>query len=160
MDENDQKFQAYTDAAHTASQAVSKTKQVVMLYEGAISYAQQAKEAIEKGDVQGRFNALTKACDILTGLQASLDFEKGGEVAKILYDYYAGVDMRLMSLHQEQNMVILEATIKHLKMMKEAWEEVEQEQGDVEPTDNLESKIDAPPVSKPAEDSSNVTVEA
>ena len=47
------------------SYMVRKTKQVVMLYEGAIRSVQQAKAAIEEGDIETRFNALTKACEIV-----------------------------------------------------------------------------------------------
>lgn len=114
-------YSAYTAASHM----VRKTKQVVMLYEGAIRYVQQAKAAIEKGDIETRFNSLTKACDIITGLQLSLDFDKGGEISKLLYDYYAGLDMRLMSIHQNNSTEMCDLSIKHLKMMLQAWEEID-----------------------------------
>jgi len=113
-------------AYNTASQMVRKTKQIVMLYEGAIRYIQQAKAAIEKNDIETRFNSLTKACDIIIGLQLSLDFDKGGEIAKLLYDYYSGLDMRIMSIHQSNNVEDCDLAIKHLKMMRDAWEEIDQ----------------------------------
>lgn len=120
---------AYRDYHHDAYKAASyreesKTRQVVLLYEGALRYAKQAKEAIEKSDIETRYNSLTKACEILTGLQLSLDFKEGGEVAQLLYDYYAGLDQRLTSLHFNQDMAICDACIRHLTMMKEAWEDV------------------------------------
>lgn len=115
------KYSAYTTATHM----VRKTKQVVMLYDGAIRYVQQAKAAIEEKRIEDRYNALVKACDIITGLQLSLDFENGGEVAKVLYDYYAGIDMRLLSVHQSESTEICDLCIKHLKMMREAWDEID-----------------------------------
>jgi len=121
-------YNAYT----TASQMVRKTRQVVMLYEGVIRFVKQAKHAIEKNDIETRYNSLSKACNIITGLQLSLDFDKGGEIAKLLYDYYSGLDMRLMSIHQNQSTELCDLAIKHLKMMCEAWEEIDQKFGDTQ----------------------------
>ncbi len=126
-----------------------------MLYDGAIKFVQQAREAMEKGDIETRYNSLTKACDILAGLQLSLDFDKGGEIAKLLYDYYAGLDMRLMSLHADQNMDICESCIRHLKMMREAWQEVDTRHSGGDTVEQEESLYD-PSLAAPLNDSAGV----
>lgn len=147
-------YNAYTTANHM----VRKTKQVVMLYDGAIRYVQQAKEAIEKNDIEARFNALVKACDIINGLQISLDFDKGGDVAKLLYDYYAGIDMRLMSVHQSQDTSICDLCIKHLKMMREAWDEIDQKyEADGTPIDEDKALYD-PALSKSLQENAGLSV--
>jgi len=120
----DHPYTAYTTASHM----VPGTRQVVMLFDGAIRYVQQAKKAIEEENIEARYNSLTKACDIIHGLQISIDFDNGGDIAQILYDYYAGIDMRLLSVHGSNDTAILDATIRHLRMMREAWEEIDQEQ--------------------------------
>ena len=112
---------AYKNNSHM----VRKTRQVVMLYEGAIRYVKQARKAIEGKDIQTRYNSLTKACDIITGLQLSLNFDKGGDVAQLLYDYYASLDMRLLSIHQSEDLELLDSCERHLKMMREAWDEID-----------------------------------
>lgn len=119
--EHKNKLSAYNSAAQT----VRKTRQVVMLYDGAIRFMQQAKQAILNNDVETRYNALERVTDIITGLQASLDFEQGGQLAKTLYDYYSGMDMRIMHLHGKPDPVVCDQVIKHLRMMREAWEEVD-----------------------------------
>ena len=86
---------------------------------------QQAKQAIDEDAIETRYNSLVKACDILTGLQLSIDFDNGGEVAQILHDYYSGIDMRLLSIHESNSTEMCDLCIKHLKMMKEAWEEID-----------------------------------
>lgn len=111
----------YKDATHM----VPKTKQVVMLFEGVIKHVRQAISAIDSDDVQMRYNSLTKACEIINGLQLSLDFDNGGEIAPILYDYYLGIEMRLMSVHQSNDKAMCEMCIGHLEMMKSAWEEID-----------------------------------
>jgi flagellar biosynthetic protein FliS len=74
-----QKYQAYA----AATQTVAGTRQVVMLYDGAIRFVQQAKEAIRERRIEDRYNLLMKASGIVSGLQNCLDFERGGKIAKI-----------------------------------------------------------------------------
>jgi flagellar secretion chaperone FliS len=108
-----------------ATHRVSKTRQVIMLYEGITRLLQQAKQAIADNNIQERYNTLSKACEIINGLQLSLDHEKGGEIAKLLYEYYAGMDMRLLSVHQSNDIKMIDATLRHIQMMREAWEEID-----------------------------------
>lgn len=68
---------------------VAKTRQVVMLYDGAIRYMQQAKQAINNKEIEERYKLLVRVSEILMGLQSALDFEQGGDVARILYDFYS-----------------------------------------------------------------------
>ncbi|MCB2081722.1 MAG: flagellar export chaperone FliS [Hyphomicrobiales bacterium] len=126
-----QKVSAYA----AASQMVRKTKQVVMLYDGAIRYVYQAKQAIQENKIEARYNAIERASEIIIGLQASLDFENGGEVARTLYDYYAGIDMCLMQLHSKPEATACDAIMDYLKMMRESWDKVDQQMltGSVEP---------------------------
>src|ERR1700759_1099732 len=91
-----QKYQAYA----AATQTVAKTKQIVLLYDGTIRLVQQAKEAIADKRVEDRYHILTKANDIVIGLQSCLDFEQGGEVAKVLFSFYSTVAARIFSIHR------------------------------------------------------------
>jgi len=120
---------------------VRKTRQIVMLYEGVIKFVQHAKEAIENDDIELRYNSITKACDIINGLQLSLDFDNGEEIAKLLYDYYAGLDSRLSSVHFSNDIKICEACIDQLKIMRDAWEEIDQGQDDQDDTDEKKHNI-------------------
>ncbi len=126
----------------------SKTKQVIMLYDGILAAIQKAEQAIKDNNIQERYNNLTKACDIIYGLQLSLDMDKGGEIASLLYDYYAGLDMRLMSVHQSNDAEMLRHCIKHVKMMREAWVDVDEEQQSTSQPDNSSATEDA--ILKPA----------
>lgn len=110
-------YKAYSRASHT----VSKTRQVVMLYDGAIRFIQQAAEAIEKKDYETRYNKLIRASDIIVGLQACLDFDVGGSSAKVLYDFYAAIDLRIFSIHRSNDLQECQAVIAQLKEMREVW---------------------------------------
>jgi flagellar secretion chaperone FliS len=123
------------NAYKAVSGMVSKTRQVVMLYDGVIRLVQQAKQAIADNNIQERYNCLSRACEVINGLQYSLDMKNGGEVAQLLYDYYAGLDMRLLSVHQSNDATMLDISIRHLKMMRDAWEEIDQKYGNTESSD-------------------------
>jgi flagellar protein FliS len=119
-------IKAYSKANNTAA----KTRQVVMLYDGAIRFLQQAKDAMEKipGDlsaIETRYNKLTKAAEIIMGLQACLDFDTGGDAAKILYDFYAGVDMRILTLHRTNDVKHCEQLIEEIRRMRDTWDQID-----------------------------------
>lgn len=114
-------YQAY----NMASQTVPKTKQIIMLYDGIIRFMQQAKEAIKEDRIQDRFNLLVKASEVIMGLQSCLDHESGGEIAKILHDYYASIDMRILSIHRTNSLEICDMVIGELKEMRSAWHHVD-----------------------------------
>lgn len=118
-----QKYQAYATAALT----VGKVRQVVMLYDGTVRLVQKAMDAIGREDWETRFNTLAKASEIISGLQNSLDFENGGEISKLLYDYYASLDARIFSVHRNNDLKVCESIIKELRMMRDAWDAIDRE---------------------------------
>ena len=115
---------AYTQAYHT----VSKTRQVVMLYDGTIRFIRQAKDAITENRIEDRFNLLVKASEVVLGLQSSLDFEQGGEVAQRLYDFYSSVDSRLLTIQRSNDIKLCDNVIEELKEMREAWANIDNEE--------------------------------
>lgn len=129
------------DAYKATNTMTRKTQQVVMLYDGAIRYLQQAKAAIGEQDHETKFNLLNKAQDILCGMKASLDFESGGEVAKLLEDYYAGIDMCIYEVHRSSDVERLETVIRHIKMMRDAWIDVDRDQHEAGNDDVYDPKI-------------------
>ncbi len=117
-------FRAYANA----SQTIAPTRQIVMLYDAAIRFLQQAKIAMEQGKALDRFTLLTKAGEIVFGLQSALDFEKGGDVAQTLYSFYSSVDARILSLHRNQNVALCDQVIGDLKRMRDSWAEIDASQ--------------------------------
>lgn len=141
-----QAFNAYNQALYT----IAKTRQVVMLYDGMIRYLKQAREAMEQNRIQDRFNLLVKVGDILMGLQSSLDFDKGDEVAQVLYDFYSSVDARILTLHRTQDLAMCDQLISELKEMREIWDRIDRENsaqpGPAQPAVNLaETEVETTP---------------
>jgi flagellar secretion chaperone FliS len=63
---------------------------VALLYEGALRFTELGRRGIESGDAEAAHHAIMRAYAIVAELLATLDFEKGGEIAmrlEQLYDY-------------------------------------------------------------------------
>lgn len=134
-----QKYKAYA----AATQTVAGTRQIVMLYDGAIRFILQAKEAIRERRFEDRYNLLVKASSVINGLQNCLDFEKGGKVAKILYQYYSAIDLRLFSIQHSNSVEQCDAVLADLRQMRDVWQEIDQGSIPTEPGQEIpESKSD------------------
>jgi flagellar secretion chaperone FliS len=120
-------YKAYHRATHT----VAKTRQIVMLYDGILRNLKHAKDAMESGDVMTRFQKLVRAGDIIMGLQSSLDFEMGGDVARILYDFYSTIDARILSTLNSNNPELIEQTIQEIRDMRDVWAQIDKNEGEV-----------------------------
>lgn len=120
-----QVYKAYNRASHTAP----KTQQIVMLYDGAIRFMLQAREAMERNDIEVRYHRLVRVGEIVMGLQASLDFETGGSIAPILYDFYSSIDMRILALHQNNDLEQCDSIVNDLREMRNVWAAINGPQG-------------------------------
>lgn len=117
-------YQAYSKASHT----VPKTKQIVMLYDGIIRNLQQAREAMEKNDIEQRYNKLVKASEIIIGLQSCLDYDQGKDAAQVLYDFYSSLDSRIIGLHRTNNVDTCQQMIDEVKEIRTMWHNIDQGQ--------------------------------
>lgn len=85
----------YGKNAHAAYQTVQVTttdrgRLLLMMYEGAIKFLKQAKTGLEANDLAKFCRFLSKAQAIIAELMNTLDFERGGTIAKDLdrlYDF-------------------------------------------------------------------------
>lgn len=121
MSQKPNPIKAYTRATHT----VAKTRQVVMLYDGAIRFLKQAAEAMEQGAIEERYQKLTRVSDIISGLQNSLDFTAGGSTAQVLFDFYASIDARIFGLHRQPSADVCNKIIQELKDMRDVWDGID-----------------------------------
>jgi len=116
-----QKYQAYA----AATQPVAPSRQIVLLYDGIIRCVQKAKDAIGEKRIEDRYNLLIKASELIGGLQGCLDFDKGGEIAKILYSYYAAIDARIFAIHRSNSEAECDEVLADLRQMRDAWAEID-----------------------------------
>ena len=108
-----------------ASTNITKIRQVVMAYDGILSMVLRARQAIQENKPEERFNAIQRASVVIMSLQTALDHENGGEIAKLLDNFYFSIDLRLMRQHTEQDIPKLDQIIQEIRMMREAWMDVD-----------------------------------
>lgn len=106
-------------------------RQVILLYEKAISCLDEAMEQMERGstepeDMKRKYEALGRATEILTVLDATLNMEQGGDIARSLHEVYQALINDLIRITVEgDEPQTLRKMIKILTELKESWEEVE-----------------------------------
>jgi flagellar protein FliS len=98
---------------------------VVRLYEQMIQDLQQAAMAIEKKEIERRANRVKHAILIVGHLQSTLDFEKGGKVARDLENFYNTLRQSLVWVQFHPSKGAVAQLITDLLAVREAWSEVE-----------------------------------
>ncbi|WP_457601059.1 flagellar export chaperone FliS [Hydrogenivirga sp.] len=103
---------------------------VIMLYDKAISCIEDAIDAINAGleeteNVKTKAECLTRAMDILIVLRASLDSEKGQEIAKNLDEIYDVLINEIVRANMRNDTEVLLKIKDILEELREAWEEAE-----------------------------------
>jgi flagellar protein FliS len=119
--------QNYYKAYRNASETVGKSRQIVMLYEGALKFVKQARLASQDRRLDERFTLLDKALRIVHGMQDSLDFEQGGKVAELLRDFYSDVSHDLYLAAQHDRADAYERAIDKMEMMLKQWQRIDGE---------------------------------
>lgn len=115
----------YYSAYQEANTTVDQVQQVVMLYDGAINFVKQAKDAIVEKNYEKRYNLINKAIAIVTGLNSCLNFtEETNETAKALDEFYSMIDMRLLYIQCDDSLESCDKVISSLKRMRDAWLDV------------------------------------
>ena len=87
-----------------------------------------AKDAVEKRQPAIKGEKLGHALAIIGELQASLDMNKGGEIAQNLYDLYTFSTARLLMANVRDDVAIIDEVIRTMKPLSEAWGHLRQEQ--------------------------------
>jgi flagellar protein FliS len=111
----------------TSVKTASPGKLIVMLYEEALKQIDRAIELLKsdtkKYDIVN--NAIIKSQDVIAELMVSLDFDKGGEVAKNLFNLYMFFNNRLMEGNMAKKFEPLQEVRDNMAELKEAWEMLE-----------------------------------
>ena len=97
---------------------------VVMLYDGAIRFTREAKDAMERKDIAKRGEAVSRTMAIISELQNTLNLEEGGAIAKELDRLYTYVRDRLLDASFRQDPRPLDEALKVLITLREAWNQI------------------------------------
>jgi flagellar protein FliS len=95
-----------------------------MLMEGALTKISTAKGHMERREIREKGEQIGCAISIIEGLKASLDHEKGGEIAGNLEDLYIYVERRLIEANRVNDAGILDEVTDLIREIKEAWDAI------------------------------------
>jgi len=105
----------------TQVQTASKEQLVVMLYDGAIRFGEQAKSRIDAKDIEGAHNLLVKTQKIVMELLCALNTEEGGEIAGNLVALYKYMYGRLIEANIYKDKARLDEVLGMLRSLRTAW---------------------------------------
>ena len=108
----------------THVQSRSPLELVVMLYDGALRFLDQAAEAMDRGDMASKAMALSKAFAILAELQNTLNVKDGGDVARQLDALYSHMHDRLVDANVQRSSAPIRDVMKLLAPLRDAWSQV------------------------------------
>jgi flagellar protein FliS len=103
------------------SESRSPIELVVMLYDGALRFVREAREAHDRKDLRARGKAISKTLAIIGELQNTLDMEKGGAVAEQLDNLYTYINARLLDVTMKHDVAACDEVHKLLSTVREAW---------------------------------------
>ncbi|MDA1190548.1 MAG: flagellar export chaperone FliS [Candidatus Poribacteria bacterium] len=117
-------YQAYR---RTQVETASKEQLLLMLYDGAIHYLKKAKikmqEPPNEESLAEKTNLILKAQDIILELMAALDMEKGGDIARSLFQLYEYMNYSLNQANIRRDVPKLEEVITLLSDLRQTWDE-------------------------------------
>jgi flagellar protein FliS len=127
---------AYSKAGVEAkSETASPHELVIMLFDGALASIASATHHIQAGNIAGKGESISKAIEIIeSGLNASLDYRTGGELAERLGALYEYMCSRLLHANLRNDKAALEEVSGLLRDLKSAWEEISNDSAVVSPT--------------------------
>ena len=94
---------------------------VLMLYDGALRFVGEARNAIARQDVHARGEAVSRVLAIIGELQSTLNISDGGAIAAELDRLYGYMTSRLLDVTVHQDAAALDDVQKVLLTLREGW---------------------------------------
>ena len=94
---------------------------IQMLIDGAIEKTNKAKYFMAEKKIDKKGEHVSWAISIISGLQASLDSAKGGEIAANLDNLYEYCTRTLIEANSENNIEKLDSVLKVMNEIREGW---------------------------------------
>ncbi len=97
---------------------------VVLLYDGAIQSIELARREIQANNVREKARHLGRAIAIIGELNSVLDYEQGGDIARLLRRLYDYMMAELVEANARNNERKLDGPLRCLGTLREAWREI------------------------------------
>ena len=115
----------YQNAYKKASvNTLDQTKLIIMLYDGAIKNASFAVEHMKSGQIEKVHECLIKTKNIVTELMATLNMDRGGDIANNLQSLYSYMFSQLIEANMNKKTEPVVVVIDLLKELRAAWTQI------------------------------------
>ena len=115
----------YQNAYKKASvNTLDQNKLIIMLYDGAIKNASFAVEHMKSEEIEKVHDCLIKTKNIVTELMATLNMDRGGDIAKNLQSLYSYMFSQLIEANMEKKPEPVIVVIDLLKELRAAWVQI------------------------------------
>ena len=106
---------------HASAEEASPHKLILMLLTGAQERISSAKTHMVNKNIAAKGETIGTAMNIVMGLRASLDHEKGGEISSNLDGLYEYMEKRLFEANVKNDPAMLDEVNNLLKEITSAW---------------------------------------
>ena len=118
-------YSNYQNAYKKASvNTLDQTKLIIMLYDGAIKNASFAVEHMKSGQIEKVHECLIKTKNIVTELMATLNMDRGVDIAKNLQSLYSYMFSQLIEANMNKKTEPVVIVIDLLKELRAAWTQI------------------------------------
>jgi flagellar protein FliS len=93
----------------------------LMLWDGAIRFAEQGKDAIQKKDIEGSYKALVRSQRIITELTSNLRHEINPDLCKNLAALYNFIYRRLVDANIQKEPKLVDDALEIMRHQRETW---------------------------------------
>lgn len=109
---------------HTHVQSSSPLELVVLLYNGLLEHLLATRDAVDRNDLLGKREHLSRAFAILSELQSTLNMAEGGDIAVSLDALYTYATGRLSDFNVKGERAALDEVERLLTPLRDAWTEI------------------------------------
>lgn len=110
--------------AQSAVTEANPHRLIQMLLEGVLEKIAVAKGAMARNEVMQKSTQISEAINIVGGLQSSLNYDQGGEIAANLDRLYDYVVRRLLEANLHNDGAMLEEVSRLLNEVKNGWDTI------------------------------------
>lgn len=103
---------------------VDRGKLLLMMFDGALNFLAHAREGLEKNDRAQFARYISKSTAVIAELSNTLDFEKGGDIAKQLARLYDFMLYHLTQANMRKDAKMVEQVVHVLQPVADAFRQI------------------------------------
>ena len=113
---------SYSQYQKTQFSTADQGKLILMMYDGAIRFLEQARKSMAAKDISGKGQFIGKAQNIISELNGCLDLKKGSNLATSLETLYLYLNNQLSMANIKNSFEHLDNALGVLKELREGWQ--------------------------------------